>query len=310
MNFKMIAMAAALVAAGTAHAGINQMDGGGITFGDSSVLLVMLDSTNNAAGPNVRGLTVDLGLSFSQLRAGGVYSGAGQSLSWDLANNTFTINGAVQTGATNAWSGQVADFLSQADIAQVKYALVAGSQAETTPNAFLATGTPTSSQLTNQTSGKTATMAGANTLFKDSATRGTHATADNGAYSMGSADKGYVGTGYNLTSVNGYLNSVAWSTWTSLGGMTNLTENRANGTEVGVGLTSSFALPANATGWDTTGLLNNRGTLQVSADGLSVSWKTASAIVPTPAVPEPSTYALLIAGVAVATLAARRRRAQ
>ena len=75
-----------------------------------------------------------------------------------------------------------------------------------------------------------------------------------------------------------------------------------------MGLTSTFALPVGATSWDTTGLLNDRGTLQVSADGLSVSWKTASAI--TPAVPEPETYALMLAGVAVATLAARRRRAQ
>jgi PEP-CTERM motif len=309
MNFKMIATAAALVAAGTAHAGITKMDGVSVN-GDSSVLLVMLDSTNNTAGPNVRGLTVDLGLSFSQLRAGGMYSGAGQSLGWDLANNTFTINGAVQTGVTNNWSGQVADFFSQADMAQVKYALVAGSKRGNTPNAFLASGTPNATQLTNHDAGKTANMVQVDPLLIDSNTRGTHATADNGAYSMGATDVGYVGTQYSLTTINGWRNNITWSTWTSLGGMTNLTDIRANGSEAAVGLTSSFALPANATGWDTTGLLNNRGTLQVSADGLSVSWKTASAIVPTPAVPEPSTYALLIAGVAVASLAARRRRAQ
>jgi len=308
MNFKMIAAAAALVVAGTANAAITKMDG--VTQnGDSSVLLVMLDSTNNASGPNVRGLTVDLGLNFSQLRAGGIYAGANQNLTWNLAQDTLNINGTVATGATNAWSAQVADFLSKADVAQVKYALVAGSKLGNTPNAFLVTGTPTSSQLTNQNSAKTAPMVGVDLpLYIQGANGGTLGSADNGAYSMGATDVGYVGTGYNLTTVNGYLNNLSWSSWTSLGVKTNVTDVRANGTEAAVGLTSSFVLnPALYSGWDQTGLLNNRGTLEVSADGLTVSWKTASGIAITPEVPEPSTYALMLAGLVVAGVAARRR---
>lgn len=308
MNFKMIAAAAALVVAGTANAAITQMNGGAVN-GDSSVLLVMLDSTNNTSGPNVRGLTVDLGLNFSQLRAGGIYAGANQSLTWNLAQDTLNINGTVATGATNAWSAQVADFLSKADVAQVKYALVAGSYTNTSVNAFLASGTPTSTNLTNQTSGKTASMVQVNLpMFIQGANGGTLGSADNGAYSMGATDAGYVGTGYNLTTVNGWLNNTTWSTWTSLGGKTNLTDVKATGFESAVGLTSSFVLdPALYSGWDQTGLLNNRGTLEVSADGLTVSWKTASGIAITPEVPEPSTYALMLAGLVVAGVAARRR---
>ena len=62
MKLQKIVAAVALLAAGAANASIVKMDGGeAVGFGDSSVLLVMLDST----GAQTRGLTVDLGFSFN-----------------------------------------------------------------------------------------------------------------------------------------------------------------------------------------------------------------------------------------------------
>ncbi|MCC7544303.1 MAG: hypothetical protein IT506_02295, partial [Aquabacterium sp.] len=136
MKLQKIVAAVALLAAGAANASIVKMDGGeAVGFGDSSVLLVMLDST----GAQTRGLTVDLGFSFSDFgfsynAVGGVVAGTGalaaadQHVKWDFATNTITKNGSVLTGATNDWSAQVEDFLANSQLAETRFALVAGSR--------------------------------------------------------------------------------------------------------------------------------------------------------------------------------------
>lgn len=311
MKLQKIVAAVALLAAGAANASIVRMDGGeGVAFGDSSVLLVMLDST----GAQTRGLTVDLGFSFSDFgfsynAIGGVVAGTGalaaadQHVKWDFATNTITKNGSVLTGATNDWSAQVEDFLASSQLAETRFALVAGSKKGGTPGAFLATGKPTASQLSAQNSSATNSFNSIDPLFTNNNTRGTHATADNGAYSMGSTDVGYVGTDYAAnTSIGGWKNNLKWMGWTVLGAGTNLRQVQSNGSEKIVGDTATFAGGVSA--WDTTGLVNGIGTLAMSADGRTLTWDTAAAMAP---VPEPESYALALVGLAAAGFVARRR---
>ena len=298
MKLQKIAAVVALLAAGAANAAVTKMDGGSVA-GDSSVFLVMLDST----GSTTRSLTIDLGFSYSQFNATGALSGPDQLVTWNLANNTLVQNGQLVTGATNAWSEQADDFFANADAGEVKWALVAGSRRGNTPVGFLATGTPTNSQLTNQNAAATANFVQIDPLFTNNATRGTHATADNGAFSAGATDVGYVGTDYAATtSINGWKNNLKWNGWTALGGSTNVRQLNANGTERTVGDTATFAGGLGL--YDTTGLLNGIGTLSVSADGRTITWATAALV------PEPQTYALTLVGLVTVGLVARRRRAK
>jgi len=309
MKLTHIVAAAALVAAGAANASLTSMDGVSVN-GDSSVLLVMLDST----GALTQGLTLDLGYNFRQAN----YSGAGTTnvaattawnapdtqINWNFASNTINLTnrttGAVTLvsgPADNAWNTQVASFLANSDASEVRFALVAGSRRGNTPSAFLASGAPTATELTAQTSAQTANFVQIDPLFTTNAGQGTHASTANGAFAMPATDAAYVGTNYAAnTSIPGWKNNLKWSSWTSLGGQTNLTQVNATGQEFRVG---NFAA---ASGYDVTGLLNQLGTFSVAADGLSAQWVTATAV------PEPSTYAMTLAGlVAIAALARRRR---
>ncbi len=310
MKIHKLTAAMALLATGAANASIVKMDGGeAVGFGDSSVLLVMLDST----GAQTRGLTVDLGFRFSDFAfnynaGGGVVPGTGalaaadQTVRWDLSANTITKNGSVLTGATNDWSAQVEDFLANAQLSETYFALVAGSRKGVTPGAFLATGTPTAAQLSLQNASAAAMFPTVDSLFTNNTTRGTHATADNGAYSMGATDTGYVGTDYAAsTSIGGWKNNLKWMGWTSLGSGTNLRQLQSNGTEKIIGDNHSAFGPhefAIASGSGSQ-LVNGYGTLSVAADGRSVMWTTA--------IPEPESYALALVGLAAAGFAARRR---
>lgn len=294
MNFKMIAAAAALLAAGTANAALTSFDGGAVN-GNGSVVLLKLDST----GTTTQGLIADLGVNFNDFAFGGIYAGANNKIVWDFAANTITINGVAKTDVTNNWASAFATFASGSNANEAKWAIASGSQQDTNVNAMLASGNPTASQLTQQGSAVTAKMAAVNaTLIAGNANNGTLGTADNGAYSMGKADAGYVGgtTVYGPTTANGWLNNTKWTTWSVDGAKTNLVQVGADGTNVRVGDISTYAPGLT---YDTTGLLGTFGTFGLT--GNTLVWQTATA-----AVPEPESIVLALAGVAALAVARRR----
>lgn len=303
MKLQKIVAAVALLAAGAANAAVDMFDG--VTaLGNGSLILVMADTT----GTTTQGLTVDLGFHYSDFQVGGVLNQANQTVVWDFSANTISVNGSILGGITNDWADQFATFAANSDAAETKWAVISGSQKGTQVSGFLTTGVPTASQLTQQSSGVTSPMGGVNNpLIKNALNKGTLATADNGAYAMGNTDNAYVGTAYHLTSLNGWKNSIKWSTWNVDGGSNNFWQVNANGSESRVADSASFTFDPALYTLNTTGLLNGAGTLTLS--GNTLTWKTAS-LEAIPAVPEPESYALALVGLAAAGFVARRRAAK
>ena len=300
MKLQKIVAAVALLAAGAANAAIDSFDG--VTApGNGSMILVKADTTGSTTG----GLTVDLGFNFNDFANGGANSVANTTIVWDFANNTINKNGSLITGITNDWASQLA--LYAGDAAETKWAVLSGSQKGNTPYAFLASGQPTASQLTQQNSSVTANMVQINLPLLTQPVnnnKGTLTTADNGAYAMGATDIGYVGTAYSLTSIAGWKNNIKWSTWNLDGASTNLWQVINNGSEKLVADSALYTLGENDT-LDTSGLVNGVGTFTLS--GTTLTWKTASITTVTPSIPEPSTYALALVGLLGLALSARRK---
>ncbi len=288
MKLQKIAAVVALLAAGAANAAIDQFDG--VTaIGNGSLVMVMADTT----GTTTQGLTVDLGFHYSDFANGGLLSQANQTVVWDFSANTISVNGSIMSGVTNAWSGEFATFAANSDAAETKWAVISGSQKGTAVSGFLTTGTPTASALTQQTPTVTSAMGQVNVpLIKNALAKGTFASADNGAYSMGSTDNAYVGTAYSATSIKGWKNNIKWDTWNIDGASTNFYQVNANGSESVVFDGSANPNPE---------LLNNFGTFTKA--GNTLTWTTA-------AVPEPESYALALVGLAAAGFVARRRSAK
>jgi hypothetical protein len=312
MNFKQIAAAVAILAVGTANAAVQSFDSfidDGETFGNGSLILIKADTTGATQG----GLTIDLGFNYSDFADGGALAGANNTIVWNFSNNTITKNGALVTGVTNSWSAPFAAYAGNA--AETKWSVLSGSQAATAPNGFLSSTskTLTAADLAAQDASVTGNMVGVSgqllgTPVNGIANLGTFASADNGAYAMGSTSPGFVGTAYNPTNVNGWKNNIQWNTWSVDGGKANLWQlNAVDGTNTLIGDSSTYTVGPNQV-MSIAGLLNGGGTFTLSGDVLT--YQTASITAVTAAVPEPESFGLALIGLAAMGFVARRRAAK
>ncbi|WP_290902697.1 PEP-CTERM sorting domain-containing protein [Aquabacterium sp.] len=303
MKLQHIAAAVALAVTGTANAAIDNF-----TTGNGSLFLVAYD---NAGGSFTQTASLfDLGFNLNDIAgvtgngttgALGTLAQAGTNVVWNFNTNTVTVNGTVQSIGTNAWSANFAKLVANSDAGQIKWTVGAGDSAGVgAETRYLITGQPTAAQLTSQNASNTGNLSGTNTLFGATIiNKGTLSTADNGGWTFAAAVDG-ANTATNGYVIDSTIFGTNWKTRNVLGSSIVLDGASQNlwladglGNEKRVG----DALVA------TPGFLNNSTTLVFNSAAGTLTMSTAAAI------PEPSTYAMALVGLALAGVVARRRRA-
>jgi PEP-CTERM motif len=306
MKLQHIAAAVALIATGAANAAI-------ATGGNGSLVLIAYDKSvqgdfNNVAGVFDLGITVD-DLIGSTGNGTAVSATALQSkdLSWNLNTNTFAIDGTASTAyGANSWTAAWNTLLANSDASDLSFVVTGFDTVGFGANLRSIVTGQAGSTATFSTSNGSAVQAiaggKANDIFAPlngvaglSVAKGTIGSADNGAYTFTTADGA-------ASRANGYAMAGdafgnEWRSANSLIGETNVANTTALYSVDGAG--KKIQLGASTAG---------QGVVALNAATGVLSYRVSGEVV-TPAIPEPSTYALLIAGLAVVGAAARRRAA-
>ncbi|MFT3858868.1 MAG: PEP-CTERM sorting domain-containing protein [Aquabacterium sp.] len=297
MNFKLIAAAAALAVSGAANAAIDNM-----LSANSSALFYGYNTTTGTS------VVVDLGVNLNDFlpaytmlgEPGNVPQGAlskqGVTAVWNFNANTYTLNGTQVAGApANNWAAAFSSFVNSVSAGgnTFKWGVLAGDNTSDVDlvGKHLVSGTPTDAQLEGQTDSSSANLGQANDLFINLNVFNLINGADNAAYyAAASSDPGYVAKNTNLNFQGNLKGNLGWQTVTNGAttgtSVTNLTLVVEEGSEVRVG---AFG--------------DELGTLTLDAAAGTLTWQTT-------AVPEPSTYAMVLAGLALGGLVVRRRAAK
>ncbi len=292
MNLQHSKLAAALAAAfamGGAQAA-SEAPSQVATNGNSSVVFMAMDVNNSIA------LTIDLGLRMSDFtNSTSLTSGLTGPLTWDFSANTAP---AAVTG-TNAWSVAYEAFKAAQSGNDFVWGIVAGDQVNGAVSGtntiagrgLLATGNATQAEmLAASTSGPTGTALG-NLLnfYAASNNLGTHLSADNGANTATPAS-GSAWT--NDLMKNNFNGSLTWSYFL------------ANG------VASTFQWQQQLVANPVVNQFGNPTTVDsLSAAPITFTFDIATNQLVLAPVPEPGTYAMLLAGLAAVGFMARRRKA-
>jgi hypothetical protein len=223
----------------------------------------------------------------------GALSADGTVATWNFGTNTRSVNGAAVTG-DYAWSGAVSSFFSSA-VGDIRWGVIGAdnvsgaiSGTNTLLNRnMLATGSPTQTNVTNYTS--SAAVSSGIGAFQNfvaaQAGTGTHATNADGA-STATTGNAFL----NTTQRGNFNGQLPWTYLSDLDTTTNLflVKQLANPVVYQLGQTY---------GVDTL----------LSAGAMTVRYDSGINLLTVTAVPEPETYAMLLAGLAIVGSLVRRR---
>jgi PEP-CTERM motif len=298
LKFNSVALALAALASVSAHAAITNSN---TNNGNSSVLFVAQDAAGTVS------FTLDLGVNmgdFLQAGSGAISTQtANGSLAsdgvtpfkatWSFGGNSRAVNGAPVAG-DYAWSTEFASFVTAA-AGNYTWGIVAADNVtgalSGTNSIFnrnvLHTGTPTQGNINALTGAANLSNATANFQnFVSGTSGGTHGTNAEGA-SSATAGAGYLNTVMKGT----FGGQFQWNYLSAIGATTNLFLSQQASNPVVYQIGSSY-------GNDT--LLDATAAATFKFDGTTLSYDV-------PAVPEPGTYAMLLAGLVAVGFMARRR---
>lgn len=293
MKLKHIAAALAVLAAGTANAAI-------ATGGNGSLVMIAYDKKPTGSFNNVAGV-FDLGITLDDL-IGSTGNGTAVSatalhtkdLSWNFNTNTLSIGGQVSTAyGANSWTAAWNTLLANSDAADLSFVVTAFDTVGFGANVrSIVTGKAgsTSNFNTTQATSLTAIAGGkANDIFTPIANKGTIGSVANGAYTFTTADGA-------ANRANGYAmaGDAFGNEWRS--------NNVLQGETLASNTTALYIVDGAAKKIQLGATTPGKGVVELDVANGTLSYSVS-------AVPEPSSYAMMLAGLAVAGAVARRRRA-
>ena len=294
MQMKMnvlVAAAAALLATGANASNVQQM-----TLGageNSSLLFLAMDTTAQTS------IVVDLSYNLLDFVPGAAKTAAGTTVVWDFNANSISLNGsAVTTTDTIGWDAAYNTFKNLADPSKVKWAVIAGDSFGNTSvgnyQQYLTTGKPTTANINGQSLNFTNQMGAlVNSVFSGVNNKGNCVAAVANTTCAFTAESGADTQYVAKTTLFGN------GTWQGKLNWNSLSNNDAT-TYLNY-LSSQQPTPGKPT---IIQLDNGQGeltTLHFDIASNKLTYTVAAAV------PEPSTYAMAIAGLALVGALARRR---
>jgi len=276
LRIKMIAAAVAMVASVGANADMNN-----ISSGNSSLAFIALDSIGSPIS-----VMMDLGVTMDSFLA---QTGTVGKYEWNFNTNTFLVNGVAQAGSYS-WADNLASFNAVAQTAETKWGVIAGDSlslsSSSTPARYFSTSLAPMDTVDNQTLANLAGFSAQNNLYN----------ANNLLQADGVID------GSTATSGQAYVGAT-FGTLGNWANKTNLWSAFAN-----VGATQSFYSLAAVPTLDAVGrpILAQVTTLKHGGADYFASFDDG--VLTVAAVPEPETYAMLLAGLGLIGAIARRRK--
>jgi PEP-CTERM motif len=279
LKMKLAAAAVAMVAASGANAAMDNFN-----TGNSSLAFIALDSVGSPISA-----MMDLDFNLDTFLPAATAT-PGTKIEWNFGTNTLSIDNVVQAGRQTDWSGALASFNAVAQSVDTKWGVIAGDSVNAlgvgaSPIRYLTTvvaGTPIGT-VDNQTKANLANFSLASGMV------GNHSALQvttNGSTAI--SGTGYVGTAFGL----GTAGSRGWQNNIATGVISLANEGSA----------ADFYLLDGGGPLTTAATTAYAGTFSYAAGVLT--YEVAGGVTP---IPEPETYAMLLAGLGMIGFMARRR---